>query len=142
MAHWVGPRITAAEVAATEGIAYLEPEESTSSILVRAWWLDRLHGVHFTASGRDDIPRALTAMLTTALGDWPWEVDPHVLEVFDRYWMIHAHTPAPTDETTDQPLEIEVYAEPVGSDRSLTFTVVAATCSNVRHLGVGMPFYS
>lgn len=159
MAAVAGGRIASAEIEAGAGLEYADPVEARAAHLIRAWRLPSLEGVSFVVSNSDDIRATLETTLETTLGRHAWAIDPHVLLVFERYGMLHACAPAPIDSTTDQPLEVEILADPTrfvdldaaqpkpwlelgktGRER-IEFQVVAATCSNVRGLGVGMPFY-
>ena len=161
MAATVGTRIPIEAIASSESLDLGDPDAATAADLVRAWTIDTLLGARFVASGRDDIPAAIASMLTAAIHPGPWTIDPHVLQVFDKYGVLHADVAAPADSATDQPLEVELYAEQtkvldldpsqlepwldpgrIPMEGPLEFQVIAATCSNVRHLGDGMPFYS
>lgn len=162
MARHLGPRLAPEVVADTEAVAYLEPAEAEAAKVVRAWTIDSLVGVSIHAATRDDLVSAVAATLADHLGPYAWAPDPHLLLVVDKYGFIHVNAPAPPDETTGQPMAIELCAAQVKPfdlptsrvawleatrrgrvpDGPYEFRVEVATYANMTLLGALMPFYA
>lgn len=132
---------------------------------IRAFDVPRLAGTTFTVERLGDTASALGALLREHLPNIHWES--HIrLSRIKKYGLVHEILPAPMDETTQEPMVLEVYGhlievngQPAGrgwfqqfhtdneaaEDEAMIglfiFRLKQATYANTRTPGIGVPFY-
>jgi len=160
MAPYLGRMLEPREVLATENFEY--SDDSAAASLARGWLVPSLHGATFGSTDLAGVGSALVTVLADRLPVTPWALDPHFALVLGKYGCIHASALAPRDDTTGQPMELELFAEQRRPCRSVAdwvrstdrhtgvstaggpfeFEIEVVTYSNMHALGVGMPSYS
>lgn len=137
-------------------------DHPAAASLARGWLVPTLVGVTVRASVGAAVGAAIEALLAERLPVARWELDPHFVAVLSKHGCIHASAAAPPDITTDQPMDLQLFAEQrrpyagvggwLDARRRLSglslpagpfeFEIEVATYSNMHALGVGMPSYS
>jgi hypothetical protein len=78
---------------------------------VRAFEVQPLPGATLHAESEEDLGDRLRRLLTERLPGNSWEPPMIVLGALRKYFILHASVPAPPDETTGQPMGLELYGE-------------------------------
>jgi hypothetical protein len=141
---------------------YFDDDEYERLSLVRAYPVTSLVGVPLNANGELNLPDAVEALLRQHCPGIDWQVEHDLSGPLRKYGVLHTTVAAPPDETTGQPMALEVFARPamgvaswaerrseryqdaypgVPIDEPIELQMRAATYANIRHSGVDVDFY-
>ena len=163
---YLGPRHSNADLVSED---FERTADSPEVCLVRAWPVPRLLGAPVAASDEAGLARVLETLLWDRLPGIDWRVPEISLGPLRKYGMLHTSVAAPVDETTGQPMALEIYGDVILLDGRSTsgqwwtvrglgiaefFTTLdrplagtldiridVATYANVCFPGFGVPFY-
>lgn len=167
IAGHLGARYPAAEVAAVEQLADLEP--ATLHAIV-AFPVPSLTGVTFDVVDFDTAGDLLQQVLHDHLPGFDWQVPPDWRGPLAKYLILHTSLAAPPNDAVPEPMALEVHAEAVAVDGvplhsaegeawyqgflmrdsrhgtlhalgTVRFRIRVATYANVSYPGIGVPFY-
>jgi hypothetical protein len=112
---------------------------------LRAYPVPALLGLGFTVHDAEDARAKVVALLAEHLpGVGFSELDAECFRgAFEKYHLLHQSIGAPPNERTGTPMALEFCAQRKRqvADGTHAMLVTAATYSNVRYPGIGVPFY-
>jgi len=113
MSSHVGPRYSVEELREKEG--YCEGDDVYLA-RVRAYPVLALIGKQLLIQRDTELPSAVARLLTEFMPDWKWDESQVTLGPFRKYFLMHAIFPAPKDESTGQPMALEIYGDLISMD--------------------------
>jgi hypothetical protein len=142
---------------------YADDHERELFALIRAYPVTSLVGVSLSANDELNLPDALEALLGQHCPGIRWQVERDLSGPLRKYGILHTSVGAPADETTGQPMALEVFARPVVGvaswaqrrterdqdactdvpvDEPIELKMRAATYANISYSGVDVDLYS
>lgn len=141
---------------------YADDDERELFALIRAYPVTSLVGVSLSAKDELNLPDALEALLGQNCPDIGWQVERDLSGPLRKYGILHTSVAAPADETTGQPMALEVFAKPAMGVASwaqrrterdqdaytpvpvepIELKMRAATYANISYSGVDVDLYS
>jgi hypothetical protein len=159
MAPFLGDRFSIPQL--DDGYAAAAERERLA--LVRAYPVTSLVGVPLNANGELNLPDAVEALLRQHCPGVDWHVEHDLSGPLRKYGLLHTSVAAPPDDTTGQPMALEVFARPakigaaswgqlrreryqdaypdVPVDEPIELQMRAATYANIRYSGVDVDLY-
>ena len=158
MAPFLGDRFSVTQL----DNEYADDDERELFALIRAYPVTSLVGVSLSANDELNLPDALEALLGQHCPDIGWQVERDLSGPLRKYGILHTSVAAPADETTGQPMALEVFARPamgvaswaqrrterdqdsythVPVDEPIELKMRAATYANICYSGVDVDLY-
>lgn len=163
MARFLGERLTYEQLLDNE---YAIGPSERGLAFARAYPVPTLVGAVLVAGDPSDMRATLEALLGERLPGVPWRLDFNVR--LNRYGLLHTSVSGPADETTGQPMALELcgqvvqadptpqsatsrlwhvfgrssrWAETVADTDGIRIRIAVATYANLMFTGIGVPLY-
>jgi hypothetical protein len=159
MAPFLGDRFSVTQL----DNEFADDDERELFALIRAYPVTSLVGVPLSANGELELPDALQALLRQHCPGIDWLVERDLSGPLRKYGLLHTSVAAPPDETTGQPMALEVFARPTRTsaaswaqlrreryqdayphipvDEPIEVQMRATTYANIPYPGVDVDFY-
>jgi hypothetical protein len=172
MADRIGAQYSTAQLlAAEEYPEYLTDAQREAVTTTRAFPVTSLVGARLEADDEGDVAGQLEALLRYRCPGFDWQIERDLHGPLRKYGILHTSIAAPPDETTSQPMMVELSGSVIqlaqhdlddengttwidlrlwgkSSDERdvpisepMTLRIDAATYANVPFPGIGVPFY-